>query len=342
MADKHTMRAIQVAHAGGALEPTEKPRPAPAPGEVRIAVEACGICHSDTVTKEGYIPGIPYPIVPGHEVVGTIDQLGEGVTGWTIGQRVGVGWYGGYCSRCEACRRGQFKRCRHGALTGVTRDGGYAEAMTARAEALVAIPDDFSAADAAPLLCAGISTFNALVRSKIRPGRTVVIQGVGGLGHLAIQFAARMGYRVIAIDKGPERGPLALSLGAHHYIDAAADDAVAALRKRGGAAAILAVHDHAPSISAIADGLAVDGVLMVLGVPEQPIPVHARALLEQGVVVAGSAGGTAIETEDAIDFCSLWNVRPIIETVALADVPSAFARMKKGEARFRFVMVTGR
>ncbi len=336
------MRAVHVAQAGGPLELVEKPLPVPGPNEVRIAVEACGLCHSDTVAKEGYLPGIPYPIIPGHEVVGIIDQLGDGVTGWSIGQRVGVGWYGGYCSRCEPCRRGQFKRCRNRALTGVTRDGGYAEAMTARAEGLVAIPDALSAADAAPLLCAGVSTFNALARSKIRPGRTVAIQGVGGLGHLAIQFAARMGYRVVAIDKGQERAPLALSLGAHQYIDASAEDAVAALQKRGGAAAIFALHDHAPSISAIVAGLAQDGVMMVLGVPEQPVFVHARALLEDGIVMAGSAGGTSIETEETIDFCSLWNVRPMIEQVALADIPTAFARMKKGEARFRFVMTNKR
>lgn len=334
------MLAVHVTHAGGPLEVVEKPVPVPVADEVRIAVEACGLCHSDTVAKEGYLPGIPYPVIPGHEVVGVIDALGEGVTGWRIGQRVGVGWYGGYCSRCEPCRRGQYTRCRNAALTGVTRNGGYAEAMTARAEALVAIPDEFSAADAAPLLCAGVSTFMALTRSGVRPGRTVAIQGVGGLGHLAIQFAARMGYRVIAIDKGTERGPLALALGAHQFIDASAEDAAAILRKRGGAACILAVHDHASSISAIVDGLAQDGVLMVLGVPEQPISVHSRALLD-GRVVTGNAGGTTIETEDTVDFCALWDVRPMIETVALADVPAAFDRMKRGEARFRFVMTVG-
>lgn len=333
------MRAVQVSHAGGPLEVVDKSMPSPGPGEVRIAVEACGLCHSDTVAKEGYLPGISYPVVPGHEVVGIIDLLGEGVTGWTLGQRVGVGWYGGYCSQCEACRRGQFTRCQDAALTGVTRDGGYAEFMTARAEALVRIPAEFIAAHAAPLLCAGVSTFMALIRTGARPGRTVAIQGVGGLGHLAIQFAARMGYRVIAIDKGAERGPLALSLGAHQFIDAAAEDAVEILRRRGGAAAIVVVHDHAPSISAIVDGLAQDGVLMVLGVPEQSVSVHPRALLD-GRVVTGSAGGTPVETEDAIDFCALCNVSPIVETIGLADVPVAFDRMKKGEARFRFVMTT--
>lgn len=334
------MRAVQVAAPGAPLRLVETTTPEPGHGEVLIRVEACGVCHSDVVAKEGYLPGIPYPITPGHEVVGRIAALGTGVEGWEIGRRVGVGWYAGYCHRCEACRRGQFTRCARSGVTGVTRHGGYAEAMVATAEALVAIPDEFAAAEAAPLLCAGVSTFMGLVRCGVRPGRLIAIQGVGGLGHLAIQFAVRMGYRVVAIDRGAERGALALQLGAHAYIDALAEDAAAALARAGGAAAVLAVHDNAAAMGEIAAGLADDGVLMVLGVPEEPVAAAPRRLLN-GQKVAGAAGGSPVETEDAIAFCALTGVRPMIETIALEDLPAAFERMLQGKARFRYVVVFG-
>ena len=300
-------------------------------------MEACGICHSDSVTKEGYFPGLVYPLIPGHEVVGTIDALGSDVSGWSVGQRVGLGWFGGHCSRCDWCRRGDFTRCSNADITGVTRDGGYAEFLTASVEGLVAIPDALNSIEAAPLLCAGISTYNGLLRSGAGVGEIVVVQGIGGLGHLAIQFAARFGHKVIAIDKGTERRELALSLGASVYYDADRQDVVSELQAAGGAKAILAVHNHAPSIGPMLEALTLDGTLMVLGVPEASLEIVPRLLLS-GRSVKGSSGGTSMEAEQMMCFCADHDVRPIVEVVGLGDVPHAYERMQRGEARFRYVI----
>lgn len=319
-----TMRAVQVSRPGGPLELVECPLPEPGPGEVRITVQACGICHSDSVTKDGLFPGIRYPIIPGHEVTGVIDKLGEGVIAWRVGQRVGVGWFGSHDAE----------------ITGVTRDGGYAEAMTASAVALATIPDDLSAIEAAPMLCAGNATFTALRRCGAAAGDLVAIQGVGGLGHLALQFAARMGFKVVAIDRGRDREPLARQLGAHHYIDAEVETVSEALKAMGGARIILAVHDNAAAMSAAVDGLTADGCLLVLGVPEAPLTIPSRLLLS-GRSVAGSQAGPASASEATMAFSTLVNVRPMVEVMPLENAAEAYDRMVQGQARFRIVLATG-
>jgi D-arabinose 1-dehydrogenase-like Zn-dependent alcohol dehydrogenase len=334
------MRAIEVAFPGGPLELVERPLPEPGPGEVRIRVQACGVCHSDEISKEGYFPNLTYPLTPGHEVAGVIDALGDGVVGWRLGQRVGVGWFGGQCGRCEPCLRGDFMNCRNSPITGVTRHGGYAEAMIANAAALASIPDDLSAVSAAPMLCAGVSTYNALLRCGAAPGDLVAIIGVGGLGHLAVQFAKRMGMEVIAIDQGAERESLALQLGARRYLDAAAMDVGKALAGLGGAKAVIATAPNAKSMSDAIEGLSLDGVLMVLGVPHEPIVVPVRLLLS-GRKITGSQGGVAIEAEDAMAFSVRAGVEPMIETLPLERAAEAYERMMAGHAKFRIVLTTG-
>lgn len=335
------MRAIEVAYPGGPMELVERPLPEPGPGEVRIKVQACGVCHSDEVSKEGYMPGLTYPLTPGHEVAGVIDAIGPGVAGWSLGQRVGVGWFGGQCGQCDRCRRGDFMTCRNSPITGVTRHGGYAEAMIAHSSALALIPDELSAVDAAPMLCAGISTYNALLRSGAGPGDLVAVQGIGGLGHLAVQFAARMGFKVVAIARGPEREALARSLGAHHYIDGADAPAIGmALQALGGARAIIATAPDSKSISAAVEGLNLDGVLVVLGVSGEPIEVPPRLLLS-GRRVTGSAGGVAIESERAMAFSVQTGVRPMVETYPLEQAGEAYRRMMAGQAQLRIVLTTG-
>jgi D-arabinose 1-dehydrogenase-like Zn-dependent alcohol dehydrogenase len=334
------MRAVQVSHPGGPLELVERPTPQPGPGEVRVTVQACGVCHSDAAAKEGYFPGVPYPIVPGHEVTGVIDALGAGVVGWSVGQRVGVGWFGGQCGHCERCRRGDFMNCPNAAIPGVTRDGGYAEAMIAPAGALALIPDDLSAVEAAPMLCAGVTTYNGLRRCGARAGDLVAIHGVGGLGHLAVQFAARMGFEVAAIARGRDKEPLVRRLGARHYIDSLTQDVAAELARLGGARAVLATVTDAAAMGSSIDGLSPEGTLMVLGVPGEPIQVQPRSLLS-GRSVTGSAGGTAIESEDAMAFTVLTAVRPMVETLPLERAAEAYDRMMSGEARFRMVLTTG-
>jgi D-arabinose 1-dehydrogenase-like Zn-dependent alcohol dehydrogenase len=331
------MRAIEVAYAGGPLQLVERETPQPGPGEVRIRIEACGVCHSDAVTVEGHFPGLAYPLTPGHEIAGVIDALGPEVEGWRVGQRVGVGWFGGQCGRCERCRRGDFFNCKASPITGVTRHGGYAEYTTAQASALASIPDELSAVDAAPMLCAGIATYNGLKRCGAQPGDLVAIQGVGGLGHLAVQFAVRMGFEVVGIDRGAEREALARRLGAGDYIDSAREDVAQALSARGGARAILATAPNSQAMGEAIDGLTADGVLLVLGVPEEPIPVIPRLLLS-GRSVKGSAGGVAIEAEGAMAFSVQAGVRPMIETLPLEHAAEAYARMMAGEARFRMVL----
>lgn len=334
------MRTIEVAFPGGPLELVERPVPEPGPGEVRIRVQACGVCHSDEISKEGYLPGMTYPLTPGHEVAGVVDALGDGVDGWRVGQRVGVGWFGGHCGHCEPCLRGDLMNCRNSAITGVTRHGGYAEAMIADATALASIPDDLSAVKAAPMLCAGISTYNALLRCGAAPGDRVAVIGIGGLGHLAVQFAARMGMEVIAIDQGAERESLALELGARCYLDAATVDVAEALTAQGGAKAVIATAPNAKSMSEAIAGLSVDGVLLVLGVPEEPIVVPVRLLLS-GRKVTGSQGGVPVEAEDAMNFSVQTDVQPMIETLPLERAAEAYERMMAGKAKFRIVLTTG-
>src|SRR5215468_1760083 len=311
------MRAVQVARAGGSLELVERDVPEPAQGEVRVRIEACGVCHSDSVTVEGQYPGISFPRIPGHEIAGVIDAIGAGVVGWRTGQRVGVGWFGGHCGHCEPCRRGWLIDCRNLRIPGIAYDGGYAEAMVAPAHALAAIPDELGAADAAPLLCAGVTTFNALRHSGAMPGDVVAILGIGGLGHLGVQFANKLGFRTVAIAKGADREALARKLGAHHYIDDEAEDVAAALNRLGGARAVLATAGSAKAMTPLIDGLAVRGRLIVVGIDAEPIEVSPLQLITSSRSVAGHASGGSIDSQDTLAFSALSGVRPMIETMPL-------------------------
>lgn len=336
-ASARTIKAVQVPYAGGPFELVERPLPEPGPGEVRVRVEACGVCHSDASAKQGGMPQQIYPIVPGHEIAGVIDALGEEVEGWSLGQRVGAGWFAGHCGHCDQCRRGSFMSCSKMAIHGVTRDGGYAEAVIVNADALALIPGDLASVDAAPMLCAGVTTFNALARSGARPGSVAAVIGVGGLGHLAIQFAAKMGMIVAAVSRGPDKANLAKTLGAQHYIDSARDDVAAALQGLGGADVIVATGVGADGLAAAINGLTPDGKLLMLGVPGEPVPVYAWQVL-RGRSVTGSAGGTGVESQDAMSFAALTGVRPMIETMPLDQAAEAYERMMSGHARFRIVL----
>ena len=332
-----TMKAVQVPYAGGPFELVERPLPEPGPREVRIRVQACGVCHSDASAKQGGLAGQIYPVVPGHEIAGVIEAVGEGVTEWKIGQRVGAGWFGGQCGRCERCRRGDFMSCMNRSIHGVTRDGGYAEAVIAVDDALALIPDELESVEAAPMLCAGVTTFNALLRCGARPGGVVAVIGLGGLGHLAVQFAAKMGFETAVIARGPEKANFAGALGARHYIDSTAQDVAGVLQGLGGAQAILATGSGADGVAAAINGLTIDGKLMMLGVPGEPIPVYAWQVL-YGRSLAGSAGGTGVESQDAMRFSALTGVRPMIETLPLERAAEAYDRMMAGDARFRIVL----
>src|SRR5271156_6372471 len=334
------MKAVQVGKPGGTFELVERNIPEPARNQVRIKVEACGICHSDMLTKEGLWPGIQYPRIPGHEVAGRIDAVGADVTNWKPGQRVGVGWHGGHDFTCNACRRGDFIDCQNEKITGISYDGGYQEYMVAPAEAVAAIPDDLAAADAAPLLCAGITVFNALRNSGARAGDLVAVQGVGGLGHLGIQFARQMGFRTVAIGRGGDKEKLAKDLGAHVYIDSAVEDATAVLQRMGGARAILATAPSGSAMGLLVSGLAARGKLIIVGVPEDQIQLSAVPLIFGGRTIQGSLTGTAIDNEDTLAFSVLENIRPMIETLPLEQAADAYARMMQGKARFRLVLVT--
>ena len=315
----------------------ERTAVAPAAGQVRIRVEACGVCHSDAATVEGQWPGLTYPRVPGHEAIGRIQEIDPGVTNWKVGQRVGVGFFGGEDGICEPCRRGEAVYCQNPVMTGITSDGGYSEMMIAEARALALIPDELKSEEAAPLVCAGITTFNAL-RNAGRPGDTVAIQGIGGLGHLGVQFARKMGFRTVAIGGGPDKEPLAKKLGAHDYIDAKAQDVAAALQKLGGADVILATAPSGSAIGGLLPGLAARGKLVVVGVSDDAIPLNGIPLIFGGRSVHGSLTGRAIETQDALDFSVLAEVRPMIETLPLAKAEEAYKRMMAGKARFRMVL----
>src|SRR3954465_4147731 len=293
-----TMRAVQIARPGGPLELVERNLPEPAAGAVRVKVQACGVCHSDSVTKEGLFPNITYPRVPGHEVIGILDAVGPDVRGWSTGQRVGVGWHGGNCGYCDACRRGDAFACETETLmTGVTSDGGYAEYMIAPATALARVPDDLSSVEAAPLMCAGITTFNALRNSGARPGEVVAVLGIGGLGHLGVQFAAKLGFRTVAIARGQDKSPLAQQLGAHHYIDSQTEDPAAALQKMGGAKVILATATSGAAMSAVQGGLAVRGTLLIVGVPDA-LEVNPLPLIMGSRSVQGWYSGTSIDSQE--------------------------------------------
>lgn len=335
------MKVVQINKAGGNFEAAERPTPQPSRGQVRIKVEACGICHSDLLVKEGYWPGIQYPRVPGHEIAGRIDAIGEGVTNWKPGQRVGVGWHGGHCFVCDPCRRGEFILCKFEKITGISFDGGYAEYVIAPAEAVAAIPVELKAEEAAPLLCAGITTFNSLRHSGATPGQIVAVQGIGGLGHLGVQYARQMGFRTVAIGRGADKKSLAQKLGAHEYIDTGAGPPAGALQKLGGANVIVATAPDSKSISALVDGLRPDGKLMVIGASQEPLSVTPIQLIGQRRTIAGGPSGTAKDSEDTMQFSAMTGVRPMIETFPLAKAAEGYERMLSGKARFRVVITMG-
>ena len=332
------MRAVQVPKAGAEFEVVERRVPRPEAGEVRIKVEACGICHSDALTKDGRWPGIRYPRVPGHEVAGMIDELGPGVSAWKPGQRVGVGWHGGHDNTCRECRRGDFRNCRNLRIPGISYDGGYQEYMIAPVEALVSIPDSLKSVDAAPLLCAGVTTYNSLRHSGALPGDLVAVQGIGGLGHMGIQFASRFGYKVAAVGRGPERAALAKKLGAHLYIDSSAANVAGELQKLGGARAILATAPSSRAMSAMVDGLSPNGTLIVIGVTFDPIEVSPAQLISGTRSIEGWAAGTPADSDDTLRFAELIGVRPMIETYPLEKAGEGYARMMSGRAQFRVVL----
>lgn len=332
------MKAVQVREPKGPFELVERDVPSPGMGQVRIKVEACGICHSDSFTKEGLWPGLNYPRVPGHEIAGVIDTAGLGVADWKPGERVGVGWHGGHCGRCERCRRGDFITCERAQVPGITYDGGYAEYMVAPVEALARMPDDLSGVEAAPLLCAGITTFNALRNSGARAGDLVAILGIGGLGHLGVQFAAKMGFAAAAIARGKDKEPLARKLGALHYIDSSKENVAEALSALGGAKVILATVTSGKAMSAAAGGLAIDGKLIVLGASAEPVEVATIPLIAGRRSVQGWPSGTSADSQDTLAFSALTGVRPMIEEFPLERAAEAYDHMMSGRARFRVVL----
>jgi D-arabinose 1-dehydrogenase-like Zn-dependent alcohol dehydrogenase len=332
------MKAVQVSKPGGNFELVERNIPEPARNQVRIKVEACGICHSDALVKEGYWPGIQYPRVPGHEIAGRIDTVGADVTNWKPGQRVGVGWHGGHDFTCNACRRGDFINCQNEKITGISYDGGYQEYIVVPAEAVAAIPDDLPAADAAPLLCAGITVFNALRHSGARAGDLVAVQGIGGLGHLGVQYARQMGFRTFAIGRGQDKEALARKLGAAHYVDTATGDPSAELKKFGGADVILATAPDSKAMSALVDGLKSNGKLLVVGAGSDPLAVTPIQLIVGSKALQGWASGIATDSEDTMQFSALTGVRPMIEKYPLEKAAQAYDQMISGRARFRVVL----
>jgi D-arabinose 1-dehydrogenase-like Zn-dependent alcohol dehydrogenase len=337
------MHAVQVTRANGPLEIVEREIPEPAQGSVRIKIEACGICHSDSVTKEGIWPGIRYPRVPGHEIAGIVDAIGAGVAGWKEGQRVGVGWHGGHCGYCDSCRRGDFVTCQIAPqIPGIAYDGGYAEYMVVPAGALALIPDGLSAVDAGPLMCAGVTTFNSLRNSGARPGDLVAVLGIGGLGHLGIQFAAKMGFRTVAIARGMDKEPLARKLGASSYIDSKAQDPAAELLKLGGAKVVLATVTNGDAMSAVLGGLGVNGKLIVLGAAAEPLQVPGLLLLLGRRSILGWPSGSSIDSQDTLAFSKLTGVRAMTEVFPLERAAEAYEHMMSGKARFRAVLTTGR
>jgi D-arabinose 1-dehydrogenase-like Zn-dependent alcohol dehydrogenase len=334
------MRVAQVSRPKGPFEIVERPIPEPGPGKVRIKVQSCGICHSDSLTKEGTFPGIQYPRVPGHEVAGVIDAVGPGVLGWERGQKVGVGWNGGYCGYCDHCRRGDFFACVRGQVTGVSYDGGYGEYMVAPASAVALRPDGLSPVESAPLLCAGLTTFNALRNSGAKPGDVVAVLGLGGLGHLGVQYAAKMGFHTVGIARGKDKESLARQLGASVYIDSQAQDPAAELQKLGGAKVILATATSGDAMSAVQGGLAVNGTLLIVGAAES-MQVSPLPLLLGNRSIKGWNSGTSIDSQDTLSFSARGGVRPMNELYPLDRISEAYDRMMSGKARFRVVLTIG-
>jgi D-arabinose 1-dehydrogenase-like Zn-dependent alcohol dehydrogenase len=333
---------MQVPAAGGAFQLVQKQFPDPGPGHVRMRVQACGVCHSDSLTKEGMWPGIQFPRVPGHEVAGVLDAVGPDVPVFKVGQRVGLGWHGGHCNYCTPCRRGDFMLCENQPISGINYDGGYADYVTAPANAIALIPDDLKDADAGPLLCAGVTTFNSLRNSGARIGDTVAILGIGGLGHLAVQYAAKAGYRTVAIARGQDKGPLAKQLGAHIYIDSTTQDPAKELQKIGGAQIVLSTVTSAKALEWVLDGLAPAGKFIVVGAPDGPVVINPFPLLLGRRTVAGWPSGTGMDSEDTLNFSVLTGVKPMIETYPLEKAGEAYDRMMSGKARFRVVLTTGK
>jgi D-arabinose 1-dehydrogenase-like Zn-dependent alcohol dehydrogenase len=337
------MRVVQVTRPKGAFELVEREIPEPGVGSVRVKVEACGVCHSDSFTKEGTWPGIQYPRVPGHEIAGIIDSVGIGVVGWTLGQRVGVGWHGGHCGYCDSCRRGDFVTCQIAfQVPGIAYDGGYADYMIAPAGVLALLPEALSAVDAAPLMCAGITTYNSLRHSGARPGDLVAVLGIGGLGHLGIQFAAKMGFKTVAIARGKDKEPLARKLGAQHYIDNETQDAAAELVKLGGAKVILATLTSGKAMSAVLAGLGVNGKLIIVGAADEPLEVNAFLFIGGRRSIIGWPSGNSIDSQDTLSFSVLTGVRAMTEVFPLERAAEAYEHMMSGKARFRAVLTTGR
>lgn len=335
------MRAVQVTRPKGPFELVEREIPQPAPGWVRVKVQACGVCHSDSLIKEGLWPGLEYPRVPGHEVIGLVDAVGSGVPQWKPGQRVGLGWHGGHCGYCDACRRGNFFGCQVALkVSGISFDGGYAEYLVAPAIALAAVPDELSAVEGGPLMCAGVTTFNALRHANASPGDVVAILGLGGLGHLGVQYAAQMGFKTVGIARGADKEALARKLGAHYYIDSKAQDPAVELHKLGGAKAILATVTSSDAMSAVQGGLALNGRLMVIGVTES-MQVSPQILIAGSRSVQGWYSGTAIDSEDTLRFSVLTGVRSMNEEYPLEKANEAYERMMSGKARFRVVLKMG-
>jgi D-arabinose 1-dehydrogenase-like Zn-dependent alcohol dehydrogenase len=332
------MSAAQIRSPGGAFEVVKREIPTPGTNQVRIKVQACGVCHSDVLVKEGHWPGLQYPRVTGHEVAGVIDEVGAGVTAWKKGQRVGVGWHGGHCGQCEPCRRGDFMGCRYFQVTGFQEDGGYAQYMIARSEAVAAIPDALSPIEAAPLLCAGVTTFNSLRNSEARAGDLVAVQGLGGLGHLGIQFASKMGFHTVAIGRGEDKEPLALKLGAARYLDTNTVNVAKELTSLGGASVILATAPDSKAMSALIDGLGVSGQLLVVGASSDPINVTPIQLIMARRSIRGWPSGTARDSEDTLNFCVHTGVRAMVETLPLEQAGAGYDRMMSGKARFRVVL----
>jgi D-arabinose 1-dehydrogenase-like Zn-dependent alcohol dehydrogenase len=332
------MTVAQISKPGGDFEVVEREIPRPAAGQVRIKVQACGVCHSDVLTKEGMWPGIQYPRIPGHEVAGLIDEVGAGVTAWKKGQRVGVGWHGGHDGTCRECRRGDFGNCRNAQVCGISYDGGYQEYMLAPVEALVSISQSLKDVEAAPLLCAGITTYNALRHSGALPGDLVAVQGIGGLGHLGIQFANKFGYKVAAIGRGAENAALAKKLGATLYIDSQATNAAEELQKLGGAKVIAATAPSSKAMSELVDGLGPNGKLMVIGAGSDSIEVTPLQLINGSRAIQGWYSGTPADSEDTLNFAELTGVRAMIETYPLDKAAEAYARMMSGKAEFRVVL----
>ena len=338
---KTKMKAAQISKAGGDFELVERDIPEPGSGQVRVKVEACGICHSDVLVKEGLWPGLQYPRVPGHEIAGRLDALGVGVSAWKKGDRVGVGWHGGHDFVCDECRRGDFAMCINRKVTGIDYDGGYAEYMIAPAEALAAIPNELAAEEAGPFMCAGVTVFNALRNSGARPGDVVAVQGIGGLGHLGVQYARKMGFETVALGRGKDKEPLAKKLGAHHYVDSSAVDTVAELQKLGGARVILATAPSAKAISDVVGGLGVNGNLLIPAAANDPLTVSVMPLLMGRRQISGWYSGTARDSQDTLQFSALSDVHPMIEKFPLSRVEEAYERMHSGQVRFRVVLMMG-